>query len=703
MNVLYLLIFLFCFSKISLKTEIPPIPIWHEYLKHFFEDYNPFPTIDYSFLDDDKNLQLNFNKFEDEKNCKKEGFSYYLFLIQTILIYKEEVDYRSYLGICLPNYNASELDLVLMTYFYLWENKNLTHSFIIDYETPLIENTGIRFRAIFFVFILIIYLFLNIYVSIFPSTEIFKSNIEIEKEKKKTEEDIQYLLQENFEGNNKLGNLDLIQTYNYNNIYGKKENKKQFGLSAKDKIDEFFSIYDAKIISEIYNCFSLKLNLKSLLSNKIEKMNEEEREIKILNGMVSFSFIIVSYYTCLPILERVPIKNPKNFYKISESIFTQLFFNGDFIYDIIFTLNGFITSSVYIRKKKEMNIKNVLLYIFYSIFPIYFLIISVYLIYSQIFPLFNHGPLPKYFYNEEIYSCDCQMVNIVLLIVNFTYGLYEKYFPFCIYHIWTILANQQYFIAGIFLMFSYAKFKALFVVIFTLLTFNIFILHIFSILGYTKPLTYIDLINRNLRSFYGQYGLKIFTRAGPFLIGFICGFLYYHSKRQSKKKLYTIVSNMQNKYLYANLIFFFILFFLIFNAIYFEINDYVSFIDYYWPGWLFNLFKHDFFSISILGITISCLSVKNNSIKQFVDFIFLNKFSLFLSKISPCYYILLAIVARGYFYRFSEPISVSNLSLIYYLIIISFINIISSIIFYLLFQRPFVGINEIIKNISLNK
>ena len=140
MSGLYLLIFLFCFSNISLN---PPVPIWDEYLKKFFQDFNPLPNANYSFLKDDKYLQLNYNKFEDEKDCKKKDFSYYLFLIQTKLIYNpllDEVDYRSYLGICLPNYNVTELDLVLMTYYYLWEDKNLTNSFIIDYETPLNKN-----------------------------------------------------------------------------------------------------------------------------------------------------------------------------------------------------------------------------------------------------------------------------------------------------------------------------------------------------------------------------------------------------------------------------------------------------------------------------------------------------------------------------------------------------------------------------------
>ena len=709
MNYFNILILIFSLITVNIKAEISPIPIWHKYLEEFFKDYYPFPSSNYSFENDIQSLKLNFNKFEKENQCKKKDFSYYLFLIQTKLNYSknsDEVDYRSYLGICLPNYNATELDLLLMTYFYLWEEKNLTSSFIIDYSNPLNENNEIRFRAYFFGFILIFYLFFNIYVSFFPSTEIFKSNIELEKDKKKTEEDIEFLFKDEPQSQTSFDSIDLIKSLNYNNLYVKGEKNKNYNLSAKDKIEEFFSIYDTKTMNKIYNCFSLKMNFKSLFmikKIKNEDLNEEEREIKILNSLISFSFIIVSYYTLLPIIERVPIKNPKNFYQKTESIFTQFIFNGDFIYDIIFSLNGFITSYIYIRKQKEMNIKYVLLQIFYRIFPIYFLLISVYLIYSQIFLLFKHTPLTKYFYNEEIYSCDCQMVNIFLLIANFTYGLYERYFPFCIYHIWAILVNEQYFISGIFFIYSYSIFKALFVVIFTLFSFNFFILHIFSLGNNITMLTYIDLINRNLRLFYGRYGLKIFTRAGPFLISFIIGILYSNSKKLSKKTYATIIYKMQNEFIYINLIIFSIIFLFVFHIQYLEMHEYISFTKSYWIVWLFNLAKHDIFSISFNGIIISLLSKKKVFIQKITDLIFLNNISIFLQKISLCYYILLSVVGRGYFYKFNEPISVSNFYLVYYIIILSLINLFVTIVFTLFFYSPFAGINEIIKGIYLNK
>ena len=135
-------------------------------------------------------------------------------------------------------------------------------------------------------------------------------------------------------------------------------------------------------------------------------------------------------------------------------------------------------------------------------------------------------------------------------------------------------------------------------------------------------LTYIDLINRNLRLFYGKYGLKIFTRAGPFLIGFIIGILYSNSKKLSKKTYASIIYKMQKEFIYFNIIFFSIIFLFIFHIQYLELHEYISFSKSYWIVWLFNLLKHDFFSISFIGIIISLLSNENNFIQKITNFLY---------------------------------------------------------------------------------
>ena len=99
--------------------------------------------------------------------------------------------------------------------------------------------------------------FFNIYVSFFPSTEIFKSNIELEKDKKKTEEDIEFLFKDEPQSQTSFDSIDLIKSLNYNNLYVKGEKNKNYNLSAKDKIEEFFSIYDAKTMNRIYIVFLL--------------------------------------------------------------------------------------------------------------------------------------------------------------------------------------------------------------------------------------------------------------------------------------------------------------------------------------------------------------------------------------------------------------------------------------------------------------
>ena len=82
MNYFKILILILSLITVNLKTETPPIPIWHKYLEEFFKDYYPFPSSNYSFENDIQSLKLNFNKFEKENQCKKKRF-FILFIFNT--------------------------------------------------------------------------------------------------------------------------------------------------------------------------------------------------------------------------------------------------------------------------------------------------------------------------------------------------------------------------------------------------------------------------------------------------------------------------------------------------------------------------------------------------------------------------------------------------------------------------------------------
>ena len=649
------------------KQQFPPIKIWEIPLENFFKNF----SLNFSSSE----LGLQYNKLEDHRNCIKQNLTYYLFLIQTQLqlsSYLESIEYRSYLGICLPFFeNLNEVHLIQITKYYLWDLNNLTNSIIMDYDTPILNNNNKKNNKGFYtiLFYLLSLLIFNIYVSFFPIDEKFESKNEMENIKKNLEQNLQ-------------DNLILNENINFDTE--EKENIDNMNFYKKLKID-------------IYNSFNLKNNILMLF--KLDKTiyeNDFNYEKNILNSIQNFSYIFVSFYTTLPIIEKIPILNPYDFYNLTTKFFFQILFNGDYFYNIIFTLTGFKISYFYIRKK-NIEIKSIIFYIFFQIFSIYFLIIIIYLIYSDIITKIFNLPLTNYYYNEESYSCNCQRINIFLFIANFTYGLYEKFFPFCVYHFWAIFTDFQYYIIGLFLVFTYLKFYSLFIVIFILIVFNCLIMHIYSLGAYSIPLNHFQLINRNLKFFYGRFGFKIFTRAGPFLIGFIFGVLYFIYKGKKEYLIYKIQEN--KKLTFLNFFLFFGLFLFQFNLSYINMHGLINFNNNFTLAWIYNLFKHDLFTISIIGMIISILS---NNFKRLTKF-FSSKLGLLLQRISLSFYVNLSLLVRLFFYQRSQPLNITGFNLILYYIFFAFINIIISILFTALFSIPCSKISKIIEDIYLNQ
>ena len=104
--------------------------------------------------------------------------SYYLFLVQTKINFTQEIELRSYFGLCLEKYKPTDLELIDLTYTILWEKNNLIHSLIYDIEEPFIEEKGYPTRAVFLIFLIVVYVIFNVYVSKFPKYLSFKTNSE---------------------------------------------------------------------------------------------------------------------------------------------------------------------------------------------------------------------------------------------------------------------------------------------------------------------------------------------------------------------------------------------------------------------------------------------------------------------------------------------------------------------------------------------
>ena len=202
--------------------------------------------------------------------------------------------------------------------------------------------------------------------------------------------------------------------------------------------------------------------------------------------------------------------------------------------------------------------------------------------------------------------------------------------------------------------------------------------------------TYLDMIYRNLKPFYGLFGLKLITRAGPFIFGLFFG-VFYMSKEEFTKG--NFISYIQHRPIFC-LSIGFCVFWLVYYMQFLMINNYITYTEIF--TWVYSLIKHDVFTLSFLTMLISVLS--NNKICIKIKNFFNCHTMIFIQKISVSFYIIMAVIARGVFFRHNAPISITNLELIELFAILWVMTLIVSIIFTALFQVPFIRIGITVKS-----
>jgi hypothetical protein len=223
-----------------------------------------------------------------------------------------------------------------------------------------------------------------------------------------------------------------------------------------------------------------------------------------------------------------------------------------------------------------------------------------------------------------------------------------------------------------------------------------FLLRLVSINIYSPPYTTFDIIRRNLKTYFPRSGLKIFSRAGPFLIGFLFGIYYNQYKKKNKHSIFNIFKK------YDILIFIISIIFLLFNFLVFPFLKFLNGDNYLVIIFIYlcKVFTHDIFVIGVLGILIYFfLNIdKYNKIFR----LFNNSICLFLKKLSLTSYLVMSIIARIYFYSLDEPLTFNFKKISTYILIGLGINLIISLILNVCFIIPFQRVNWIIKSTYIN-
>ena len=715
----FLPLFLSLIVFVQNKMKEPPVPIWNKTLSEYFSTHN----------------STNYINIEPRICLNNE--SLYFFVMHTIIKIEgmeKDAETLGYTGLCLPEYNSSSLDQLLLNFYYLWDEGKMNSSSLIEIQNldniPYSKDKY-NIKMKFFGTILIIYLTFVIISTIFPKKIVDKYNIkEFERIKKEREEDE--------EDNN---NIDNINNEDYNNNYnlfkinndedkppadiitGLSNNKNISSVSngsiSSEKIENDNKINEnnreiknvkkeAPLINEVniynelfysktkrdqlWNSFNLWQNIKFFLEcsqlKKFSKLNQIEKEIFIMETFKCLSYFIMMLYTCIPVIERLPFKHPEKFFKLVKHPLLLPIINGNYFYNTIFLIEGIYISYFYLYNKKNYCLSYILLEILYKILPLYFLVIVLYFIFVNSH-IFLDTPLSKYFFEKDRENCECQELNIFLFIANFTYGMKDKFFPFCLYHFWFVFNWVQYYIVGMFLLLCYLNFKSFFYVIFIIIYFIGFLLRIISLNIYMAPVSVFDVLNRNLKPYYERQGIKIFTRGGPFLIGFLFGIYYF----QNKKK---ILNNKKynNMLIFLSITFFFTVF-VFQHCVNLNLlnRDYIFIVLI---QYIFKILKYDFFVLGVLGFLLYFFINADKAGKIFR--IFNNHAFLYMKKLSLTSYLIFSIMARIFFYSFEKVFNIKWKRIVEYIFLGIPIALVIGFFLNVLFVLPLQRVNLIIKS-----
>ena len=705
----------------EMKMKYPPIEVWDKPLNEYFSNHNI----------------SNYINIEPKKCLNNE--SYYLFVMQTILKFSEsneEMETLGYTGFCLEEHNITPVEYSLVNYYYLWDTSNMNSSSLIEVEKLSQENESLKSKNIninirlkFFGAIIILYLFFVITVTLFPKKVDDKYNFkEYERVKKEREEDnnsdnnidninnddndndnynllkikndedkppadiiVEFRSDKNYEMSEKISNL------NRNSVNEENKQEKKPLIKEINIYNELF--FNKKNKDRLWNSFNIFQNAKILCEfsslRKLNKLKPIEIEIFIMEAFKCISYLILMYYTCLPIIERLPFKQPDKFYDLVKHPLSILVFRADLFYNTLFLIQGISISYFYLFNTKNYCISYIIFEIIYKVIPIYVLICVLYFFFVNS-NIFLNNPLSKYFYGKEHVNCECQELNIFLFVANFTYGTKEKFFPFCLYHFWYIFTWVQYYIIGMLLLLCYVNFRSFFYVIYIVIYFICFLLRLISVNVYSPPFSIFELIQRNLKTYFQRSGLKIFTRAGPFLLGFLFG-IYYHENKNSKKSLLISLRENNGALLFISVICFSFNFIFHYCIKYISKDNYLAIIVTY----LYKVFAHDIFILGVLGILVYFFINIEKSANIFR--IFNNPLFLFLKKLSLTSYLVMSIIARIFFYSLEKPYKISLKRITKHIFAGLAINLFISFILNILFVLPFQRINSIIKSTYIKK
>ena len=264
----------------------------------------------------------------------------------------------------------------------------------------------------------------------------------------------------------------------------------------------------------------------------------KERDIKLIYGLKSVSFLIIIYISMsyMFVSYKLPIRNPEGSLRYMRNFFWQFIFNNNFLYDIIFFTSAFYIGYKYTKISDNVNydFKYFILKITQKLTRIYPVYIIIFLFYYKFFGYFLDGPISGYFFKKELEDCKKNSFNVFLMLQDFLLGVPNKsdnYNYYCFEWGWFFSAYFHYYIIGCLLMYFYLKNKNCFYLGNTILLLVLTIVELIQLITQKFKITFYENFVNNKNFYYEIYYSKFYNRIFPYLFGILAGIWYANQNK----------------------------------------------------------------------------------------------------------------------------------------------------------------------------
>ncbi|XP_046394827.1 nose resistant to fluoxetine protein 6-like [Ischnura elegans] len=283
------------------------------------------------------------------------------------------------------------------------------------------------------------------------------------------------------------------------------------------------------VVSRVAMCFSARSNLRSLMTTNISK-----GELKAIHGVRFYSMMLIIFGHRCMFSFGGPLHNPRFVEYIYTEAINMFLLNGPLIVDTFFLISGLLTSYLLIlelEKKKKYNIFVLYLYRYIRLTPVYIIIVAFY---ATLFRRMGEGPLWDAKVGLEAERCQTNWWTNLLYLNN-----YVNTSQLCMFQSWYVTCDMHFFLMApllVYPLWRWPRYGRVALLLVTLASVCVpfavtYIGQLDGVLLLYMTTLSDPVVNNTFRSVY----ITSHTRASPYFIGMMWGYIYYKIKTEKIK------------------------------------------------------------------------------------------------------------------------------------------------------------------------